>query len=50
MYPSQILQPTAQFWNDRIHNKDVFGSGEFHESANIVRIKEECWDFLLGFI
>jgi len=24
--------------------------GEFHDFANIVRIKEECWDFLLGFI
>ena len=30
--------------------KDVFGLGEFHEFANIVRIKEECWDFLWGFI
>ena len=30
--------------------KDVFGLGEFHGFANIVRIKEECWDFLWGFI
>jgi hypothetical protein len=30
--------------------KDVFGLGEFHEFANIVRTKEECWDILSRFI
>ena len=30
--------------------KDVLGSGEFQGFANIVRIKEECWNFLWGFI
>ena len=26
--------------------KDVFGLHKFHGFANIVRIKEECWDIL----
>ena len=27
-----------------------WGSGESHGFANIVRIKEECWNFLWGVI
>jgi hypothetical protein len=30
--------------------KDVFGFQKCHEFADIVRVKEEGWNFLWGFI